>query len=176
MTKRKYRVTPQNNPQIEEPGITVPTMYKYAYVIPKGTSRKEIKDLAADLAYEGVIPNPTAEEDPNAPTYRTIDDYEKLNTREHRILHRAYDRFKSKDERTELKALPTEEHGTPARRVINRKRVKETYKPYLGEIRQADPFDPVIISMRSRQNALEFARNHPNIDKFLHFIPVVNGM
>lgn len=106
MAKKKYRATPINNPQIEPSDVIIEDVPVYSYIIPKGTSRKEIKDLASDLAYYGNIQNPTVENDSNAPKYRTIDDYGKIDTREHRILHRAYDRYSAKKERQKLENTP----------------------------------------------------------------------
>lgn len=106
MAKKKYRAIPINNPQIEQSDVIIEDVPVYSYIIPKGTPRKEIKDLASDLVYYGNIQNPTVENDPNAPKYRTIDDYGKIDTREHRILHRAYDRYSAKKKRQELENTP----------------------------------------------------------------------
>jgi hypothetical protein len=68
--------------------------------IKPGKKRREIKDLAADLVY-GEVPNgeETGLEGIGA---LSIKSYPKYDNREHRILHRAYNRYKAKKAQQEL--------------------------------------------------------------------------
>lgn len=43
-----------------------------------------------------------------------------------------------------------------------------------GVIKSADPTKPYVAKMINRQNALEFAKRHPTINKLLHFTPGAN--
>ena len=55
--------------------------------------------------------------------------------------------------------------------------VAENNKKYShtqGVIKSADPTKQHVAEMINRQNALEFAKKHPKIDKLLHFIPLAN--
>lgn len=72
--------------------------------IKPGKKRREIKDLAADLVY-GVVPTGEGSglEDISS---LSIASYPKYNNREHRILHRAYNRYKAKKEQQELELAP----------------------------------------------------------------------
>ena len=68
--------------------------------IAKGKKRREIKDLAADLAYYGTIPSSDG-------SYSlSIDSYDKDKSREHRILHKVYNRYKAKNDLKEFENIP----------------------------------------------------------------------